>query len=120
MQANPKLTDRFHPHTAFAPKGIERGHDETHEPLAAFWRFPQPGFGMAISARHRLSESIHTAFGKPGLIGQLPNTLCAVIEKKLENAMAFIPKSHVGQSSKGVFRYCLLPLAARNRKYHCQ
>jgi hypothetical protein len=24
-----------------------------------------------------------------------------VIEKKLENAMAFIPKSHVGQSSNG-------------------
>jgi hypothetical protein len=35
------------------------------------------------------------------LMGQLPNTLPAVIEKKLEKAMAFIPKSHVGQSSKG-------------------
>jgi hypothetical protein len=33
-------------------------------------------------------------------MGQLPNTLPAMIEKKLEKAMAFIPKSHVGQSSK--------------------
>jgi hypothetical protein len=101
MQTHQKLADRFHSYPAFAPKGIERGHDETEEPLAALWRFPQPGFGMAISARHRLGEAMHTAFGKPGLIRQLPNTLGAVIEKKLENAMAFIPKSHVGQSSKG-------------------
>ena len=56
---------------------------------------------MLISARHRLGKAIHTAFGKSGLIGQLPNTLLAVIEKKLEKAMTFIPKSHVGQSSKG-------------------
>jgi hypothetical protein len=92
---------RFHSYPAFEPKGIERGHDETDEPLAALWRFPPPGFGMAMSARHRLCETIHTAFGKPGLMSQLSDTLCAMIEKKLENAMAFIPKSHVAQSSKG-------------------
>ena len=56
---------------------------------------------MAMSARHRLCEAIHTAFGKPGLMGQLPNALPAVLEKKLEKPMAFIPKSHLGQSSEG-------------------
>lgn len=90
MQTHQKLADRFHSDPAFASKGIERSHDETDEPLAALWRFPQPGFGMAISARQRLGEAIHTAFGKPSLISQLPNTLGAVIEKQLENAMAFI------------------------------
>jgi hypothetical protein len=101
MQTDEKLADRFHPHTTFEGKGIERGHDETDEPLAALWRFPQPGFAMAISARHRLLEARHAAFGKPGLMGQLPNALHAVLEKKLEKPMTFIPKSHVGQSSKG-------------------
>ena len=113
MQTREKLTDRFHPHATLEAKGIQRGHHEASEPLAAFLRFPQPGFWMAVPALHRLRVTMDTALGKPGLMGKLPNTLLAVFTKTGENPKAFVPKSPVeggcetfGQSSGGWLNSC--------------
>ena len=54
MQTHQKLADRFHPDTAFERKRIERGHDETDEPLTAFWRFP----GYPLKAGHSVTQGL--------------------------------------------------------------
>jgi len=56
---------------------------------------------MATAPLHSLLEAMHTAFGKPSLVGQTSHTLHAVVTKTLENAPAFVPKSHVGLFSEG-------------------
>src|SRR6266487_7098317 len=51
---------------------------------------------MAISPLQGLLETMHTAFGKPRLLGKTSHTLRAMVTKTLENAQTFVPKSHVG------------------------
>jgi len=56
---------------------------------------------MAISPLHGLLETMHTAFGKPRLLGKTSNTLLAVVKKTVDDPKAFVPKSHVGLFSEG-------------------
>src|SRR6266487_5000798 len=51
---------------------------------------------MAISPLQGLLETMHTAFGKPRLLGKTSHTLRAMVTKTLVNAQTFVPKSHVG------------------------
>jgi hypothetical protein len=51
---------------------------------------------MAVSPLHGLLETMHTAFGKPCLVGKASHTLRAVVTKTLENEKTSVPKSHVG------------------------
>src|SRR6266436_1355011 len=95
---------RVHPHPAFEPERIEGRHHQAREPLAAFRRFPPPGFRMAPSTRHGLLETMHTAFGQARLLGQTPHTLLAVLTKTLENPGKFhgprkVDNSFLGRAS---------------------
>jgi hypothetical protein len=56
---------------------------------------------MDALALHGLLETMHTALGKAGLLGNASHALPAVVTKTLENPQAFGPKSHVGLSSEG-------------------
>src|SRR5262249_22561702 len=66
-----KLADRFGSNPTLETEHKESGHDEADEPGSAFWRFPQPRLGVAVSACHRLRVAMHAAFGKPGVTSQL-------------------------------------------------
>src|SRR5439155_12628842 len=50
---------------------------------------------------HRLCETMHTALGEPGLMGDLADALLGVVTKSVENPKTFGPQSHVGLSSEG-------------------
>ena len=100
-QTTEKLADRFGPHAAREAKGIERCHHQADEPTAAVFRFPPPGLWVGISTCPRLLETMHTAFGKPRLLGNPSYTLFPVVIKTIENLQTFGPYSHVGLSSEG-------------------
>jgi hypothetical protein len=91
-----KLAERFRSNTAFETKSKQGGDHQTQEPTVACFRFPQPRLWMAIAPLHGLLETMHTAFGKPCLLGKTSNTLGGGITKTVDNAKAFVPKSHVG------------------------
>src|SRR5437870_13773747 len=100
-QTTEKLADRFGPNAACEAEGIERRHHQADEPTAAGFRFPPPGLRVGIATFPRLLETMHTAFGKPRLLGNPSNTLLTVVTKTLENLQTFGPYSHVGLSSEG-------------------
>src|SRR5262249_38763466 len=100
-QTTEKLADRFGPNASLEAEGIERRHHQADEPTAACLRFPPPGFRVLISALHRLCETMHTALGEPGLMGDLADALLGVVTKSVENPKTFGPQSHVGLSSEG-------------------
>jgi hypothetical protein len=106
MQTSEKLAYRFHPHAALQAKDIERGHHQAGEPTPTFLGFPQLRLRLAVSARHCLAKTMHTALGEAGLLGYSSNTLLAVITKTLENEKAFVPKFHVGLFSEGLLNSC--------------
>jgi len=56
---------------------------------------------MATAPLHGPLETMHTAFGKPRLVGNTSHTLLAVVTKTFDNAKTSVPKSHVGLSSEG-------------------
>ena len=80
---------------------IEGCHHQTREPTSTILCCPQPRLRVAGAALHRLLKTMHTAFGKPCLLGTLSNTLCGVLPKTLGHPKAFVPKSHVGLFSEG-------------------
>src|SRR5262245_10410388 len=101
MQPSKKLAHRVQTHAALEAERIEGGHDEACQPLPAVFRFPQPGFPMAIAVLHRVLEAMHTALRQPGLSGHAAYALPAMITQALENPQTFRPKSHVGLCSEG-------------------
>ena len=44
---------------------------------------------MAVSAFDGLFETMDTAFGKPGLMGNLSNALLRIVTKRVENQKTF-------------------------------
>ena len=56
-----KLADGLSANASFEAKGIERGHHQADAPTAALVGFPKPRLGVAVSALHRLFETMHTA-----------------------------------------------------------
>src|SRR6266699_6126401 len=100
-QTTEKLAERFGPNAALEAEGRERRHHQADEPTAACLRFPPPGLRVLISALHRLCETMHTALGEPGLMGDLADALLGVVTKSFENPKTFGPQSHVGLSSEG-------------------
>jgi tetratricopeptide (TPR) repeat protein len=100
VQTRKKLARRVHPHAALEPKDIECGDHKPSQPLPALLGFPSPGLRMAVAALHRLSQTMHTAFGQPSLLSQLAHAWGGIITKALENPQAFVPKSHVGRFSE--------------------
>src|SRR5262249_52636300 len=99
-QTTEKLADRFGPNASLEAEGIERRHHQADEPTAACLRFPPPGFRVLISALHRLCETMHTALGEPGLLGDLADALLGVFTTSVENPKTFGPQSHVRLSSE--------------------
>src|SRR5256885_6738022 len=56
-----KLADGLSANASLEAKGIERGHHQADAPTAALVGFPKPRLGVAVSALHRLFETMHTA-----------------------------------------------------------
>src|SRR6266487_4622882 len=96
-----KLADAVGSHASLEAENIEGSHHQAQKPPVPFFGFPQPRLWVAISAFHRLFETMPAALGKSGVLGNAPHTLPAVVTKKLENSKVFRPKSHVGRSSDG-------------------
>src|SRR5882672_5253583 len=96
-----KLADRFGPNTSLEAEDIEDGHYQADQPTAAFFGFPKPRLRVTGSPVDSLFETMDTAFGKPGLMGNLSNALLRIVTKRVENQKTFGPKSHVGRSSEG-------------------
>src|SRR3989442_448027 len=84
-----------HPNTTLEPKGVEGGPHQADEPMAAFFGFPQPGLWMTVSPFDALSETIDTALGQPGLMGNVSDARLGVVIKRVENQTTLSPKSHV-------------------------
>jgi len=86
---------------SFNRDNLKRSDHQACSPLAACFRFPQPGLRMAAPPLHGLLETMDTTFGIPGLLGYMSNALLAEVTKTVENTWAFVPKSHVGLCSAG-------------------
>src|SRR6266446_10948336 len=107
-QTTEKLADRFGPNASREAEGRERRHHQADEPTAPCLRFPPPGLRVLISALHRLFETMHTALGEPGLMGNLSDALLGVVTKSVENPGKFHRPRKVGNSFLGqgaVFRH---------------
>ena len=102
MQPRKKLAHGLTADPALEPKRIQSRDDQTRQPLTPVFGFPQPGFGMAVAALHGLLQAVHTALGQARLVRKLPYALGSILTQTLDNSQAFIPKSHVGQSSDDV------------------
>src|SRR5262249_31540016 len=102
LKAQPaeKRADAVGAHASLEAENIEGRHYQAQQPPTPFFGFPSPRLWVAIAAFHRLFEPMHAALGKPGVLGNAPYTLPAVVTKTLENSQAFRPKSHVGRSSR--------------------
>src|SRR5687768_5768079 len=96
-----ELADRFRSHSSLETKYKESGHHQAEEPTPAFFRFPQPRLGMAVSTVHRLEVTMHDAFRKTSALGKASNALLTVCTNRVDNLKTFGPKSHVGRSSDG-------------------
>jgi hypothetical protein len=94
MKTAEKFADGFSSYTTFEAKDKQRRNDQTDEPGVACFRFPKPRLRIAISALDGLEMTMHTAFGKTGLFGSLPNALFAVVTNRVENHNTFGPQSH--------------------------
>ena len=88
-----KLADRLGSHTSFEAEHKQRGHDQTDQPGAACLGLPQRRLRVAVSTIDCLKVAMHATFGKPGAIRQAPDTLCAVLTKRVENDHALGPQS---------------------------
>jgi hypothetical protein len=99
-QTAEKLAERFRPNTALETERKKGGDPQTQEPTVAFFRFPPPRLWVAVSAFHRLFETMHTALGEPGLMSHVSDALRGVVIKSVDNAKTFGPKFHVGLSSE--------------------
>jgi len=97
-----KFADRFGSNPSFEAKDEEGGHNQADEPVAAFWRFPQPRLRVVVSAIDRLEVTMHIAFGNPSATSQLSKALRTVFSNRVENQQTFGPQSHiVGPCSEG-------------------
>src|SRR5919109_5046715 len=97
-----KLAEGLGSYPSFEAEHQQGSHDQTDEPGAACWRFPQRRLRVAISAVDGLKLAMHAAFGKPSAIRQAPDTLFAVFTNRVENDNALAPQSHgVGPCSEG-------------------
>src|SRR4029450_8429530 len=96
-----KLADALGSHASLEAENIEGSHHEAQKPPVPFCGFPQPRLWVAISAFHRLFETMHTALVEPGLMGNFADALLGVVTKSVENPKTFGPQSHVGLSSEG-------------------
>jgi len=56
---------------------------------------------MSPWALHCLLQTMHTAYGKPSLLGKLANALFGVVTKAIENPQAFVSKAPGGLCSEG-------------------
>src|SRR5262249_2626442 len=101
MQMREKRAQRLEADATLETEGIEGRSYQPREPTSTLLGFPQPRLRVAVAALHRLLKTMHTAFGKPCLLGQLSHALGGVLTKTLENPQAFVPKSHVGLFSAG-------------------
>ena len=59
---------------------------------------------MASTPRHGLLETMHTAFGKPCLVGKTSHTLRTMVTKTLEKLEAFGKKIVVAATDPTVLR----------------
>ena len=59
-----KLAEGLGSHPSFEAEHKQGSHDQTDEPGAACWRFPQRRLRVAISAVDCLKMAMHAAFGK--------------------------------------------------------
>src|SRR4029434_8394967 len=97
-----KLAEGFGSHTSFEAEHKQRGHHQADEPGAACLRVPKRRLGGAISTANGLKMAMHTAFGKPGAIRQVPDALFAVLTNRVDHDNALGPQSHgVGPCSEG-------------------
>src|SRR6266567_8655652 len=84
MEMAEKLADGFSPHAAFEAKHKQSGHDQADEPVSACLGFPQRRLRIAVAAVHRLEVTMHTAFGKSGVLRKASDALLPVFTKSAE------------------------------------
>src|SRR5215470_4826579 len=101
-----RLAERCRAHSSLEAENKEGGYHQAEEPPAAFFRFPQPRLGVAVSACHRLCLTLDAAFGQSSALGKTSNALRAVFTNGVANPQAFVPKSHVGRLSEGGLNSC--------------
>src|SRR6266705_1812260 len=108
MEMAEKLADGFSPHAAFEAKHKQSGHDQADEPVSACLGFPQRRLRIAVAAVHRLEVTMHTAFGKSGVLRKASDALLPVFTNRVENDQALGPQSHSGgPCSEGWLTWCL-------------
>ena len=84
-----KLADAVGAHASLEAENIEGRHHQAQKPPVPFFGFPQPRLWVAISAFHRLLETMHAALGESGFNRALSNAGPSVVAKKVENQTAF-------------------------------
>src|SRR2546426_1337221 len=121
MEMAEKLADGFSPHAAFEAKHKQSGHDQADEPVSACRGFPQRRLRIAVAAVHRLEVTMHTAFGKSGVLRKASDALLPVFTNRVENDQALGPQSHSGgPCSEGWLTWCLKSALQRTRSTtHC-
>src|SRR5688572_10301765 len=95
METAEKLADGVGSNPALEAKYKESGHDQTEEPGAAFLRFPQPLFRVAVAAIDGLEVTMHAAFGQAHLVGKTSDAQLPGFTNNVENAKTVGPQSHV-------------------------
>src|SRR6266702_5803161 len=121
MEMAEKLADGFSPHAAFEAKHKQSGHDQADEPVSACLGFPQRRLRIAVAAVHRLEVTMHTAFGKSGVLRKASDALLPVFTNLVENDQALGPQSHSGgPCSEGWLTWCLKSALQSTRSTtHC-
>src|SRR6266581_4086797 len=121
MEMAEKLADGFSPHAAFEAKHKQSGHDQADEPVSACLGFPQRRLRIAVAAVHRLEVTMHTAFGKSGVLRKASDALLPVFTNRVENDQALGPQSHSGgPCSEGWLTWCLKSALQSTRSTtHC-
>src|SRR6266487_3005671 len=108
-------------HAAFEAKHKQSGHDQADEPVSACLGFPQRRLRIAVAAVHRLEVTMHTAFGKSGVLRKASDALLPVFTNRVENDQALGPQSHSGgPCSEGWLIWCLKSALQSTRSTtHC-
>src|SRR6266700_990845 len=121
MEMAEKLADGFSPHAAFEAKHKQSGHDQADEPVSACLGFPRRRLRIAVAAVHRLEVTMHTAFGKSGVLRKASDALLPVFTNRVENDQALGPQSHSGgPCSEGWLTWCLKSALQSTRSTtHC-
>src|SRR3989442_2162171 len=92
MEMAEKLADGFSPHAAFEAKHKQSGHDQADEPVSACLGFPQRRLRIAVAAVYRLEVTIHTAFGKSGVLRKAADAVLSLFPHRVEHYTALCPQ----------------------------